>query len=63
MQVTCEATWRWQGLLQLSPRNHYKTITHVHHVTVPEKVVVPAPPPREINHIVHVPVHATRMHV
>jgi len=38
-------------------RNHYKTITHVHHVTVPEKVVVPAPPPREINHIVHVPVH------
>ena len=52
-----------QGLLQLSPRNHYKTITHVHHVTVPEKVVVPAPPPREINHIVHVPVHATRRHV
>ncbi|CAE7584770.1 unnamed protein product, partial [Symbiodinium sp. CCMP2456] len=38
-------------------RNHYKTITHVHHVTVPEKVVVPAPPPREINHIVKVPVH------
>eukprot|EP00439_Symbiodinium_sp_Y106_P020785 s9233_g2.t1 len=37
-------------------RNHYKTITHIHHVTVPEKVVVPAPPPREINHIVHVPV-------
>ncbi|OLP93540.1 hypothetical protein AK812_SmicGene24559 [Symbiodinium microadriaticum] len=36
-------------------RNHYKTITHVHHVTVPEKVVVPAPPPREINHIVKDP--------
>jgi len=38
-------------------RNHYRTITSVHHVTVPVKEVVPAPPPREINHIVHVPVH------
>eukprot|EP00439_Symbiodinium_sp_Y106_P034750 s6646_g4.t1 len=52
-----------QGLLQLSPRNHYKTITHVHHVTVPEKVVVPAPPPREINHIVHVNHYKTITHV
>ncbi|CAE7938525.1 unnamed protein product [Symbiodinium sp. KB8] len=44
-------------------RNHYKTITHVHHVTVPEKVVVPAPPPREINHVVKTIVTGVTQHI